>query len=102
MSSGFETMGTRATTKYFNNLDRFNLRGSGGGNFIFDGVGNVHGEDRILDNGVDNNTAVIIRSNQSVKIFVGKGNRDNVQLGDKNICGGVHSNAVGKYFDRIG
>ena len=66
------------------------------------GRDSVYGADRILDNGVDNDTAFAVRSDWTAKIFVGESNRHDVQLSDKNFCGGVYLHAFGKYFDGTG
>ena len=74
------------------------MRSSSGRDTFPDCIG---GEDRILDNGVDNDTAVAVRRDKSAEIFVGKGNRHYVQLSDKNIRGGVHLDTLGKYIDGL-
>ena len=66
------------------------------------GRDSVYGANRILDNGVDNDTAFAVRRDWTAKIFAGKGNRNNVQLSDKNFCGGIYRDAVGKYFNGTG
>ena len=76
--------------------------GSGGNNFVLDGIGNVYGEGRILDNGVNNNPAFTVWRHRTFKIFVGQSNRDDVQLGNKSICHSVYSDVIGKYFDGAG
>jgi len=63
-------LGTRATTKFADDIYRTGVRSGGGRDTFLDGVGNVYGADRILDNGVDNDTAVAVRRDWTAKIFV--------------------------------
>ena len=63
-------LGTRATTKFADDIYRISVRSGGGRDFILDGVGDVHGADRILDNGIDNDTAVAVRCDWTAEIFV--------------------------------
>ena len=78
------------------------MRSGGSRDFVPDGVRNVYGADRILDNGTDNDTAVAVRRDKSAEIFVGESNRHDVQLSDKNIRGGIYFDALCEYFDGTG
>lgn len=54
-------MGTRATTKFADNIYQISVRSGGGRDFVLNGVRNVYGADRILYNGTDNDTAIAVR-----------------------------------------
>ena len=56
-------LGTRTAEKFADDTGRIDMCSNGGDNFIFNGVGNVYGKGRILDNGINNHSVVTVRSN---------------------------------------